>query len=249
MQHSMFIRVRLPGLLNTFLAMMCMHLCKCTNPEGGNIKTTDEIIYGSLSAIGDESDREKLVSLVSLADCVSPNGKYTTETHTASGGYSYFKQVYSYKPKPFEAVIQNKDYGYILSDSLMALDKETISMIRSHEFHNIILEVDKRFHDFEKPEKPDSSFGKTYRINAKDELGNACSLFFDSALHLLNALDIKNPVNKNEIIKMKFSNWRKVQELLLPYHVEIDQVGKIYTFNYTSIVFNSPAFKAKKIKP
>jgi len=208
-------------------------------------KTAENLIDDSLDAIGKKADRDKIQNLVSLAECVSPSGKYSTEIHTASGGYSYFKQVYSYKPKPFEAVIRNKTEGFIVTDSMITLSKEAVSVIRGHEFQNIVLEVGQRFHDFEKPEKIDSGGVKAYRIMAKDELNNKCLLFFDLKTGLLSAIHSQNPDDIKEVIKIKFSNWQKVQGLLLPHHVDIDQSGKIYAFEFTKIIFNSPDFKKK----
>ncbi len=123
--------------------------------------------------------------------------------------HSYFKQVYSYKPNPFEAVIENKDSGYILVDSLIALSKETISMIRGHEFQHIILEVDKRYHDFERPGTAEIKGKKVYWIKAKDELNNTCSLFFDPKMGLLSAIHFQNPADLNEVIEIEFSNWQQ----------------------------------------
>jgi len=234
------------GLLNMliipgwFCFMLTILLYSCSNPKD---QSAEKIIQVSLDAIGTKADRKKIQNLVSLADCMSPGGKYTTEIHTASGGYSYFKQVYSYKPKPFEAVIQNKDSGYSTGDSLTALSKAAISMIRGHAFQNIVLEADQRFHDFEKPDRIDTGGVKACRVKAKDELNNACLLFFDLETGLLSAVHSKNPADTNEVIKIKFSNWKRVQGLLMPHHVDIDQSGKKYTFGFTKVIFNCPEFK------
>ena len=227
----------LPGW---FFFLLTILLYSCSNPED---QSAEKIIQASLNAIGKKADSEKIKNLVSLADCISPNGKYTTEIHTDSGGYSYFKQVYSYKPKPFEAVIENKDSGFIISDTLVPLSKEIISMIRGHEFQNIILEVDKRFHDFEKPEKIDTSKVMAYRIKAKDELNNVCLLFFDQKTKLLSAIHSQNPADPKEVIETEFSNWQTQQQLLLPKHIDIKQGEKRYSFDFTKIMFNSPDFK------
>jgi len=212
----------------------------CSNQQD---QSAEKIIQASLNAVGTKVDRDKVQNLVSLAECVSPGGKYTTEIHTASGGYSYFKQVYSYKPKPFEAVIEHKDSGYITGDSLIALSKEAISMIRGHEFQNIILEIDKRFHDFEKPEKIDTRGEEVYRVKAKDELKNVSLLFFDQKTRLLSAIHSKNPADPKEVIEIKFSNWQQQQEFLLPKHIDINQGAKRFSFDFTKVLFNSPDFK------
>jgi hypothetical protein len=234
------------GILNMLITagwccfLLTILLYSCSSPKG---QSAENIIQVSLDAIGKKSDRDKIQNLVSLSDCMSPNGKYTTEIHTASGGYSYFKQVYSYKTEPFEAVVRNKTEGFSVADSMIKLSKETISVIRGHEFQNLVLEVDQRFHDFEKPERIDTGGVKAYRVKAKDELYNECLLFFDVNTGLLSAIHSRNPDDTNAVIKIRFSNWKKVQDLQLPHHVDINQSGKIYAFDFTKIIFNSPEFK------
>jgi hypothetical protein len=223
-----------------FCFLLSILLYGCSNTEE---QSAEKIIQASLDAIGTRAHREKIQNLVSLADCISPTGKYTTEIHTASGGYSYFKQVYSYKPKPFEAVIENRDSGFITGDTLMRLSKETISVIRGHEFQSILLEMDKRFHDFEKPEKIDIEGVNVYRVKVKDELHNGCLLFFELKTGLLCAIHAQNPADPKEMIATEFSRWRKQQELLLPTHIAIKQGEKRYSFDFIKIVFNSPDFK------
>jgi hypothetical protein len=231
-------KIKYPGVAACLL--LSIFLYSCTNE---NKQTAEQIIKTSLEAVGTKADREKMQNLESLADCMSPNGKYTTKIHTASGGYSYFKQVYSYKPKPFEAVIENKASGYVLGDSIKLLPKEAVYTIRSHEFHNMVFEVDQRFHDFVKPERVDTGGVNAYRLKAKDELNNECLLFFDVKTGLLSALHFQNPTDAKEIIPVKFSNWKKQQGLLLPLHIDIKQADKSYSFDFKKLLFNSKEFK------
>lgn len=198
--------------------------------------------------MGNKTDRQKISNLISLADCMSPDGKYTTEIHTASDGYSFFRQVYSYKPELFEAVIENKINGFIIADSTKSLSKEAVYTIRGHEFQNIVLELNNRFHDFDRPEKIETDSMKMYELKAKDELNHPCLLFFDANSRLLMALHIQNPGDTNEVLKIKFANWKKIQGLVMPYHVTIDQSGKIFTFDFVKLQFNSPDFKYKNVK-
>lgn len=234
-------KIRLSKAGRIVYFMLSAFLLSCA---GNKDQTADEIIQASLDAVGSKEDRDTIQSLESLADCVSPGGKYNTEIHTASGGYSYFKQVYSYKPGIFEAVIENKINGYVVGDTT-PLTRETVYVIRSHEFQNIVLEVDQRFHSFEMPEKMDVDGMKVFKLQAKDELNDSCTLFFNVKTKLLTALHSKNPGNRSEVIKTKFSGWKNVQGLHLPWQVDIDQGGKMYQFNYTQIVFDSPQFKKK----
>ncbi|PKP32703.1 MAG: hypothetical protein CVU00_11445 [Bacteroidetes bacterium HGW-Bacteroidetes-17] len=105
----------------------------------------------------------------------------------------------------------------------------------------------KRFHDFELLENEEKDAINNYKLKAMDELDNTCFLFFDTNTNLLTEIHFPNPIDENEIIKTKFSNWKKINNLVLPYHVEINQNGKIYIFEYTELILNSPEFKYKNV--
>ncbi len=221
--------------------------CINQNSQKENLyATADGLILASLDAAGQTKDRESIQNLIAVADCNSPKGNYITETHTATGGYSYFKQTYSYSPDPFEAVIQNKTDGFQVGDTSHPLPKEAVYTIRGHEFHNIILEVNSRFHDFQKPVVVEIDSTRMYSLKAKDELNHDCSLFFSVKTNLLTAIHFQNPGDEKEIIKTEFSGWKTTGRLQLPYHVRIDQGGKIFTFDYTRISFNSPGFQYRR---
>lgn len=224
--------------------MLC---CSCTRAKEKKIPSAEQVIEASLHAVGSKADREVVKNMISLANCSSPGGSYTTEIHTASGGYSYFKQKYSYKPNVYEAVIRNKTSGIQLTDPGNRLNRETVYTIRGHEFINMILEIDQRFHNFQEPEMVEADKVKSYRLKAKDELDHPCYLFFDMKTDLLTSLHFQDPVNEKEIIVIKFTGWKKVQGLQVPHHVEIKQGEKLFTFNMVKILFNDPGFQEKEV--
>lgn len=229
----------------SLLLTACMLFISCTGELRKKPKTPENIIAVSLQAIGNKAVRDSINNIISVANCLSPKGSYTTEMHTARGGYSYFKQTYSYGPEPFEAITEDITTGMQAGVPVKRLSREMIYTIRGHAFQNIVLEVDKRFHHFEEPERIDTGGVKAYRVKAKDELNNACLLFFDLGTGLLSAIHFQNPADVNEIIKTSFSNWKKVQELQMPFHVEIRQGEKIFTFDFIKISFNSPDFQQR----
>ncbi|MBK7372774.1 MAG: hypothetical protein IPJ09_15300 [Saprospiraceae bacterium] len=234
---------------NKYLFLIILILCcSCVNPtnrEEVNDKSAEDMVEASLNAVGNKSNREKIMNLISMADCISPDGKYTTEIHTAVEGYSFFKQVYSYKPETFEAVIEKKIKGYSFFDSVRPLSREAVYSIRSHEFQNIVLELNERYHDFEVPTKGKIAATLVNQVKAKDELNHPCLLSFDHDTRLLTAIEIQNPDTLNEVLTIKFSNWKKIENLLMPYHVVIDQSGKNYVFNFIKLQFNIPDFEYK----
>ncbi len=219
-------------------------LCSCNsagNKRENNEITAGSIINKSLDAVGDKVNRDGVRNIVAFANCVSPKGNYTTEIHTSSEGYSFFKQVYSFNPQSFEARIRNKAYGFQIGDSTKALSKEAVFTIRSHEFYNLILDVQQRFREFTKPE--DVLNEHLYKITGKDELEHPCALFFDKQTALLKAIHLQNPENEKDLLITTFSDWKKIEGLQLPTHISIDQSGKKYSFDFIKIDLNSREFE------
>ncbi|MBA4851035.1 hypothetical protein [Emticicia sp. BO119] len=230
-----------------FLFAPLLYSCHATgNNDGTHGNTTESILESSLEAIANTVDRDKVKSIIAFANCTSPKGKYTTEIHTDSEGYSYFKQTYTYNPQAFEAKIYHKTQGFQSRDSTQTLSKEAIYTIRSHEFFNLILDVKQRFHEFSEPELIEVNQQQMYRIAARDELNHFCLLFFDNHSGLLNEIHLQNPENEKELLIITFSDWKKVDTLQLPMHIVISQSEQLYTFDFIKVQFNSPDFRQKK---
>ncbi|MBK6825684.1 MAG: hypothetical protein IPG86_01775 [Chitinophagaceae bacterium] len=207
----------------------------------------EEVMTASLDAVGSPAARESIHSIICLAECSSPQGSYSTEMHTDSSGYSYFKQTYSYKPDSFEAIVQHKTAGWSTGPPRQFLSPEAIAVIRGHEFLNLVLQTDQRFSGFEQPLLVARKNGEYLQVNARNETGDTCTLFFDPVTHLFRELHFQNPGQPGEIIQTRFSDWRKVNDLQLPHHVEIIQAGKNYRFDFIKISLNDPGFRQKII--
>lgn len=203
--------------------------------------TSEKILSESVKTI---ISTDTINTIIALADCTGPNGKYTTEIHSGEDDYTFFKQLFSYD-QPFEAVVVNMDSAFEISNPGVNLGAGTVVGLKSHEFHEIIFDVAERHHDFKTPVKTVFHDEPSYRIDAMNNLNQPVELFFSSDSKLFLGMTMRNPDKIDEVIEIFYSDWKPMSGIKLPMYVNIDQAGKIFTFDFTEVKINDPLFARK----
>lgn len=249
-------RLKTDHIRNPLTALLLFVIGGCSNSDKTNPEIKDEVVaekkpdqsplvLASLNAIAPDSLRQTLQSLQSFAQCKSPLGKYTTHVITASDGYMYFKQVFDYRADPFEAILTKDSAWYNLGDTIDLLPRSLVFSVRNHAFHNILLELQERFHDFEIADSVEMNNQLFYRVKAKDALGHNCAFYFDPGNNQLSFWQFLNPAKLTDTLSVKFTDWKNTGGFKLPFHIDIVQSGKLLTFEFTRIGINSPDFEKK----
>ncbi len=222
-------------------------LYSCSNKTREKKAVKDEVLESSLNAIAPAAARDTVQTIITKANCMSPKGAYTTEVHTATGGYHFFRQDYSFKPGSFEVILTNDSTGYTGDRRASSAEME---IIRGHAFHAILFELPRRYHAFTQPVMIKDKEGLPQLImHAKDRLGHECSFTFDDKTKRLISSTIKNPADSAEQIHIIYAGWRQTGAYMLPWQVDIFQGKDKYVFHFTNISINNPAFKQKRPLP
>jgi hypothetical protein len=208
-------------ILFTFIASLLFFSCTSINKlqVNSNIKSNFEI--------------------ETFANCIGPNGAYTTKVISYKDGGCLFEQKYTYKNQPFMAKIEANQKGYIfdsLGNRKSELNKENIIVIQSHEFHKMASMPHQFFNSIEYIK---DTLNTLKIFTAKDKINNSVTILFNNITKQIMALKMYNPANINEEINVKFTEWQNTEYGNLLKKLEILQAGKDrYLFDFIAIKIN-----------
>lgn len=194
---------------------------------------------------------QKFENLVSMANCYGPNGKYETEVQSTKDNYTYFKQEFESENDVFEAYIVDGKFGFSIngdSEVKDTLSKESIEIIKSHEFHKIHMLPNLYFRNIVYSSNELYHGKMNQKFNAIDVSSNGVSLFYDIKEKLISGIIMVNPVDTTEQIEIIYRDWMDSKFGKIAKKIEIIQGGKdVYIFDYKIVRINEMGFE-KKIK-
>ena len=208
----------------------------------------DAILEKHVKSLG---EIESVNCIIAKAACEGPDGKYSTLTEsTMSQPYLFFEQEYADK-SPLMVLVQNYGEGYGLDsayDNAGHISTAMIGVVKAHEFHKLIIELEDRYSDFQYSQDTTYFELESVELLATDPLGFPVKFYFDKSKGRINGFTMRNPYKKSELIQVYFSEWYENEGVNIFDKVEILQGSKArYEFNYETVVFNDPTFKKKSL--
>ena len=234
-------------------AILILTLCLlavCSSAFGQDrVATVDEILTSAANAAGLPRDIQKIRSVVAIADCIGPNGKYTTSISSFRDNKTRFEQTYTYR-KPSSVFIngdlvweKNLDTGEaILSTPFQRM------VSRLHEYQKMAFDLRSFFRELKLAGDEEFNGRPSVKLAAKNELDMVAFLYFDKSNKRLNGYKLLIP-NSTETVTNTFVEWKKVGRVTLPSVVKaIDSSGE-WTLSFHTIKLNAADLTPLEIPP
>ena len=211
--------------------------------------TVDEILTAAATAVGSAQDIQQIRSIVAIADCTGPKGKYTTSISSFRDNKTQFSQTYSYR-KPSNVFIngdlvweKNADTGeLVISDPFQRM------VSRLHEYQKMAFDPRAFFDDLEFAGVEEFNGRPSIKIAAKNELNMAAFLYFDTENKRLNGYKLLIP-NSTDTVTNIFTEWKKVGRVTLPSVVNAIDSSGVRTLSFHTIKLNAADPKPLEIPP
>jgi len=199
-----------------------------------------EVIENSLQAIGGKKEISKIRSLQAFADCVGPNGKYTTEIYSAKNSRLIFRQVLPsgniYAGQTNGQTFWTKDEK---SGDFSLADNRAAFVWRLHDFQFLAMEIAERFRNLTFAGEENFGEKTAVKLRGTDELGKTAEVFFDKETKLMLGFTIQNPFStQSETIRTFFNEWKQIGGLKLPSKVTATDKQGDFVLNFREIVLN-----------
>ena len=221
------------------------------NPTALAARTGRELIDSALDALGGGAIRG-VSSLGVRAACTGPGGPFTTEVLSIFPDQTLFRQSSE------EGSIELLAIG----DEAWRIDRERgrrdpakkmLTMIRGHEFHAILFNLDTRFTDHTVPmprEGEDEAGGESdseaggvndcVRVEMRDVYGAPAAVCLDPESHLPVRLSFQPGGKKKEpTIEMELESWTEIDGVRYLEAFTLRQADDVVTYAYEEIRPNS----------
>jgi len=213
--------------------------------------TAEGVLEAAVKALGGRDAVTKVRNLTAIADCVGPNGPYTTEIYSARGNRLIFRQV---RAGNVYVGFANGDLLWTKNektgDHTLAGAKEAFAW-RSHDYQMLAMNVAERFKQIKyEGEESYGGSANAHKLSAVDELGNPAALYFDKVSNLMVGFVIQHPFSERaETIRNVFDEWKQVGKLRLPSKATVTDKQGDFILSFKEISINKTDEKLFAIPP
>lgn len=189
-----------------------------------------------LAAVGGRERIEALDNLAVRADCTGPGGEFTTEVVSMTGGRTWFRQL---SDRGAMELLRDGRTGWhrnAETGERTPLDEGQLFFVAGHEFHLLVLEVDRRFtsHELRGPDEVDGR--ACTRVAMKDPHGQPASICVDDETGLPLELVQQPPAEFGpDAIRIRFGDWETIGGIRYFRSFVLDHGDSRFTYDYTSI--------------
>jgi hypothetical protein len=193
----------------------------------------------------------QIQDIISIADCSSPFGEYTTEVHSLTDGSCYFIQKFDDNEVPFAVKVDSINQGYLIGENNSIIDtlsREDVEMIRSHEIHKMSIDPNHFYSKLQFKEKVIHEDKDHELYIGEDRLGNPVRLFYSSAEKLISKIESRNPKDTTQTIELFYDIWVQSKYGAMVKEIHIVQAKKdTFFFTFKSVEIRGESGNTKVI--
>ena len=223
------------------IQILVLFFCPCIPAQD-----LEDVLSSAVRAVGSPDEIAKIRSLEAFADCVGPNGAYTTNIVSRRDGKTRFTQKFSYKNEQNDIIINGLTVWQNVDQRPVSPIQKLI--VNLHEYQKMSFDFGRMFHDFALDGYELFGNRPSVKVRAKNELNDPIYLYFDRDLKLLSGYVL--PISGTaEVVKNVFNEWKKVGKLILPSKVSATDSSGNWVLTFRKITINNSAQKMFDIPP
>ncbi|WP_156102170.1 hypothetical protein [Muricauda sp. MAR_2010_75] len=193
----------------------------------------------------------QIQDIISIADCNSPFGTYTTEVHSLSDGSCYFIQKFNEAETAFRVRVDSTHQGYLISENNSVIDtlsQEDVEMIRGHEIHKMSIDPNHFYSKLQFKSKVIHQEKDHELYTGEDRLGNPVRLLYSSAEKLISKIESRNPKDTTQTIELFYDTWLQSKYGAMVKEIHIVQAKKdTFFFTFKSVEIRGESGNTKVI--
>jgi len=222
-----------PSLLLAGLLLVLTPLASA----GEDLPTPDEIFNRARVAMGGSEKLADVWTLTAIADCTGPRGDFQTVVHSGGDRRVAFEQRRA-NAIEFRTVVVD-DVGWspgASSRDLRVLSPEMISMVRGHELHMMVLDVDRRFHDPATVGVAKFNGAPCTKVAMTDDDGSRVFAYYRQDDGMPAGFNFLDQGGKPTTIV--FESWTEVDGIRLVETLTLRRGDDVFTYDYREIRLN-----------